>query len=287
MSSCPIDDTDDARRAGVGGGDPQGTWSGSGSPGTKGQCGRASEGTSTGGARQARRERSRRLSRMAVSASARAQAHGRACGRAADLPPRSGRRRRRLGYHPRHPRQGPPAEPRAIHQALAEALGAEPPEYLHHGLLLGAEAASSKRHEASSIAELRGRGSRPRPCAAYLHELALPRADVRLDLARLARLAVEAIAALPDEELAEAVEAPVAYVLRSEAPARSSRRAARRGRSRPRARPRCRRGRGCADPSRASGSPRGRAEHVDGRLGARALRSSRRSAATCARSGWR
>ena len=100
-----------------------------------------------------------------------------------------------------------------LHQALAAAIGAEPPEYVHHGLLLGAEGGKlSKRDEASSLAELRAEGIPPAAVRGYLRELALPRADVRLDLARLRRLAVEAIAALPDEELAEAAEAPVAYV---------------------------------------------------------------------------
>ena len=47
---------------------------------------------------------------------------------------------------------------------------------------------------------------------AYLDELDLPEHDVQLDLARLRRLAVDAIAAMPDEELAAAADAPVEVV---------------------------------------------------------------------------
>jgi hypothetical protein len=43
---------------------------------------------------------------------------------------------------------------------------------------------------------------------AYLEELGLPRGDVRFDGARLRRLAVEALGALDDEELAARVGAP-------------------------------------------------------------------------------
>jgi tRNA synthetase class I (E and Q) len=100
-----------------------------------------------------------------------------------------------------------------LHQALAAALGAEPPEYIHHGLLLAPEGGKlSKRDEAASLADLRAEGIPPAAVYGYLRELALPRADVRLDLARLRRLAVEAIAAMPDEELAEAAGAPISYV---------------------------------------------------------------------------
>ena len=44
---------------------------------------------------------------------------------------------------------------------------------------------------------------------AYLDELGLPKHDVHLDLARLRRLSVEALAALSDDELAARVGVPV------------------------------------------------------------------------------
>jgi hypothetical protein len=47
---------------------------------------------------------------------------------------------------------------------------------------------------------------------AYLEELGLPRHDVHLDLARLRRLSIEALAALSDEELALRVAVPVSVV---------------------------------------------------------------------------
>jgi glutamyl-tRNA synthetase len=100
-----------------------------------------------------------------------------------------------------------------LHRALAGALGGTPPEYVHHGLILGPDGAKlSKRHGASSIAELRDEGIPAEAVRAYLQELDLPRGDVQLDRTRLRRLAVEAIAALSDEELAERVGASPAFV---------------------------------------------------------------------------
>src|SRR5205085_11869344 len=46
----------------------------------------------------------------------------------------------------------------------------------------------------------------------YLEELGIPRHDVRYDLPRIRRLAIEAIAELPDADLAAAAGAPVALV---------------------------------------------------------------------------
>jgi hypothetical protein len=100
-----------------------------------------------------------------------------------------------------------------VQQRIARALGGELPEVVHHGLVLGADGKKlSKRHGHSSIAELREEGFPPAAVRAYLDELDLPEHDVRLDLARLRRLAVDAIAAMPDEELAAAAEAPVEVV---------------------------------------------------------------------------
>ncbi len=96
-----------------------------------------------------------------------------------------------------------------LHRSLARALGAEPPEYVHHGLILGPDGSKlSKRHGGASVADVRGRGIPPEAARAYLDELDLPRSDVHLDLHRLARLSVDAIAALPGEELAARAGAP-------------------------------------------------------------------------------
>ena len=97
-----------------------------------------------------------------------------------------------------------------LHAALTAAFGAEPPTYLHHGLILAEDGQKlSKRHALSSLRELRDAGLPAEAVRAYLEELGLPRGDVRLDLARIRRLAVEALAHLPDEELAARAGAPV------------------------------------------------------------------------------
>jgi glutamyl/glutaminyl-tRNA synthetase len=94
--------------------------------------------------------------------------------------------------------------------ALIRALGGEPPEYIHHGLLLGLDGSKlSKRHGASSLADLREQGFPAEAVRAYLEELGLPRHDVHLDLARVRRLSTETLAALSDEELAVRVGVPV------------------------------------------------------------------------------
>lgn len=97
-----------------------------------------------------------------------------------------------------------------LQEELIRALGGEPPEFVHHGLLLGEDGTKlSKRHGASSLADLRDAGIPPEAVRAYLGELGLPRHDVQLDLPRLRRLSTEALAALSDEELAERVGVPV------------------------------------------------------------------------------
>ena len=97
-----------------------------------------------------------------------------------------------------------------LQTALIRALGGEPPEYIYHGLLLGLDGRKlSKRHDASSLADLREQGFPAEAVRAYLEELGLPRHDVHLDLARVRRLSTEALARLSDEELAERVGVPV------------------------------------------------------------------------------
>lgn len=97
-----------------------------------------------------------------------------------------------------------------LHRRLHEALGSEPPEYLHHGLLLGPDGKklSKRTHGAATVADVRDAGIPPEAVRAYLEELDLPRHDVHLDLARLRRLAIDAIQALPDAELAARAGAP-------------------------------------------------------------------------------
>jgi len=100
-----------------------------------------------------------------------------------------------------------------LHQRIARALGRELPEVIHHGLVLGEDGKKlSKRHGHSSIAELRDEGLPAEAVRAYLDELDLPQHDVQLDLARLRRLAIDAIAGMSDEELAAAAGASVEAV---------------------------------------------------------------------------
>jgi hypothetical protein len=97
-----------------------------------------------------------------------------------------------------------------LQQRIARALGGELPEVIHHGLLLGADGKKlSKRHGHSSLADLRDDGYPAEAVRSYLEELDLPAHDVSLDLGRLGRLAIDAIAAMPDDELAARAGAPV------------------------------------------------------------------------------
>jgi glutamyl-tRNA synthetase len=96
---------------------------------------------------------------------------------------------------------------------LAVALGAEPPEYIHYGLVLGPDGKKlSKRAQGASVASLRAEGIPPEAVRAYLDELGLPKHDVHLDLARIRSLAVEVIDGLPDEDLAVRLAVPVEVV---------------------------------------------------------------------------
>jgi glutamyl-tRNA synthetase len=104
-----------------------------------------------------------------------------------------------------------------LHRRLFEALGATPPEFVHHGLILGPEGRKlSKRAEGATVAALREAGIPGEAVRAYLDELGAPKHDVHYDLARLRRLAVDAIEQMDDAQLAERVGVPesVAPVLR-------------------------------------------------------------------------
>src|SRR5437667_1032462 len=96
-----------------------------------------------------------------------------------------------------------------LHRRLFEALGATPPEFVHHGLILGEDGKKlAKRAPGATVASLREAGIPGEAVHRYLEELDLPKHDVRYDLPRIRRLAIEAIAAMPDEDLAELAEAP-------------------------------------------------------------------------------
>ena len=100
-----------------------------------------------------------------------------------------------------------------LHAALHQALGTQPPQVIHHGLLVGADGKKlSKRADGATVASLRDDGYPAEAVRAYLEELELPRHDVHLDLARLRRLSTEALAALSDEELAARVGVPLSAV---------------------------------------------------------------------------
>jgi len=97
----------------------------------------------------------------------------------------------------------------ALHRRLHEALGTRAPEYVHHGLILGPDGKKlSKRHGAASVEDLREQGIPAEAVRAYLEELGLPQHDVHLDLGRIRRLAVEALAAMSDEGFAERAGIP-------------------------------------------------------------------------------
>jgi hypothetical protein len=100
-----------------------------------------------------------------------------------------------------------------LHRRLFEALGSEPPKFIHHGLILGEDGKKlSKRAPGATVASLREAGIPAEAVRRYLDELGLPKHDVHYDLPRVRRLAIEAIGAMPDEELAERVGAPVELV---------------------------------------------------------------------------
>jgi glutamyl/glutaminyl-tRNA synthetase len=100
-----------------------------------------------------------------------------------------------------------------LHRRLTEALGANPPEYIHHGLILGEDGRKlAKRAPGSTVAALREAGIPAVAVRCYLEELGLPKHDVHYDLPRIRRLAVEAIAEMGDAELAQAAEAPLEVV---------------------------------------------------------------------------
>src|SRR4051794_4513801 len=97
-----------------------------------------------------------------------------------------------------------------LHAALHRALGSEPPEVIHHGLLVGADGKKlSKRAEGATVSSLRDAGYPAEAVRAYLEELGLPRHDVHLDLDRIRSLSVNTLAGLDDAALAERAGVPL------------------------------------------------------------------------------
>src|SRR5436189_4572628 len=100
-----------------------------------------------------------------------------------------------------------------LHRRLFEALGAQPPEFIHHGLILGEDGKKlAKRAPGATVASLREAGIPGVAVRRYLEELGVPQHDVHYDLPRIRRLAIEAIESMDDEELAAAADAPVEVV---------------------------------------------------------------------------
>jgi glutamyl-tRNA synthetase len=100
-----------------------------------------------------------------------------------------------------------------LHRQLHEALGTTPPEYVHHGLILGEDGKKlSKRAAGATVESLRELGIPAEAVRGYLEELGVPRHDVHYDLPRIHRLSVEAIEAMSDEQLAERAAIPLAAV---------------------------------------------------------------------------
>ncbi|HKD93471.1 MAG TPA: glutamate--tRNA ligase family protein [Gaiellaceae bacterium] len=98
----------------------------------------------------------------------------------------------------------------ALHRGLFDALGATPPEFVHHGLILGPDGRKlAKRAPGSTVESLRDDGIPAEAVRAYLEELGVPRHDVHLDLARVRRLSTETIGSLSDDELAARIGVPV------------------------------------------------------------------------------
>ena len=101
----------------------------------------------------------------------------------------------------------------ALHRRLFEALGARPPEFVHHGLILGEDGKKlAKRAPGATVASLREAGIPGPAVRRYLEELGLPQHDVHYDLPRIRRLAIDAIESMSDAELATVAAAPLEVV---------------------------------------------------------------------------
>jgi glutamyl/glutaminyl-tRNA synthetase len=80
-------------------------------------------------------------------------------------------------------------------------------------LILGEDGKKlAKRAPGATVASLREAGIPGGAVRRYLEELGIPEHDVHYDLPRIRRLAIEAIEAMSDEDLAAAAEAPASVV---------------------------------------------------------------------------
>jgi glutamyl-tRNA synthetase len=113
-----------------------------------------------------------------------------------------------------HVIRGKDLEPRtALQSRIIAELGAAVPEFVHHGLILGANGHKlSKRDPLSSLDDLREAGIPGEAVRRYLEELGMPRNDVHFDVDRIRRLSLETIEAMSDEALAERLALPVDVV---------------------------------------------------------------------------
>ena len=101
----------------------------------------------------------------------------------------------------------------AVHRRLHEALGTGPPQYLHHGLILGEDGKKlSKRAPGATVAALREAGIPAEAVYDYLAELGMPAHDVHYDLPRIRRLSVESIERMTPERLAREAGVPLELV---------------------------------------------------------------------------
>src|SRR5437016_1108573 len=105
-----------------------------------------------------------------------------------------------------------------LHRRLFRALGVRPPEFVHHGLILGEDGKKlAKRAPGATVASLREAGIPGAAVRQYLEDLGGPQHDDQYDLPPIRRPAIETIEAMSDEERAEAAGAAAGL-----APARSS-----------------------------------------------------------------
>ena len=173
------------------------TSNGSGSPGTRGRCGRAS---ARSGIARRRRALGDRFDGH----------HAPARGRLADLPARHPSSTTSTSGSRTSSAATTTARTRPVHRRLFEALGATPPEFVHHGLILGADGRKlSKRAGGATVASCASDGFPAEAVRAYLEELGLPQPRRPPRPAAAAAALDRGARGAGDEELAARVGVPV------------------------------------------------------------------------------